>query len=599
MGAMAMAHELEAQHEEEEGEIVGETRVGEDAPKRKREGEENTPRRKKKKQRKRVEQGKGNAQDYVDVYGPDARAAIELRHDGEALRVLDLQGLLLWVLGDGMSPKWAFVRNKPLVRRVVMVMASGLDMGLIERKKHLMERTMEVLGKPLPFAAVASTANTTATIGSLLSVQRKRKQKEQLVKINREARPPLPPTHYTMSPAELKDNNYPIPILLEDQTLACPEGYVATQPAGKLAPGSPGAPAYAMLSLDCEMCYTKNGLELTRVTVLDENHKEVYDQFVQPEDPILDYNTKYSGITAETLNGVTKTLHEVQLDFLRIVALETILVGHSLENDLCQLRVIHPNVVDTSLLYPHPRGPPFKPGLRFLTEKFLGRKIQEETHCSAQDANAAMELALLKFQNGPTFGEIKQEGEPLLELLARLGHTSSLVDRRHILHKFASGNANAIVCGSDDDVVAKLKQEASNGNATFIWGHLNGLSEFYNQRMKERQFVAHHGSSLLEHCTTPENLAKRFEEEEKIIDSILVTIDRRIAEIYDHVEPNTLVMVTSGHGNTAMVKKMMEERHKRKQGVFDLPGWTDWCEELLTQSVNEAKRGLCFVSMKQ
>eukprot|EP00894_Picocystis_sp_ML_P002266 jgi/Pico_ML_1/52783/g3441.t1 len=171
-----------------------------------------------------------------------------------------------------------------------------------------------------------------------------------------------------------------------------------------------------------------------------------------------------------------------------------------------------------------------------------------------------MELALLKFQNGPTFGEIKQE---------------------------------------DDDVVAKLKQEASNGNATFIWGHLNGLSEFYNQRMKERQFVAHHGGSLLEHCTTPENLAKRFEEEEKTIDSILVTIDRRIAEIYDHVEPNTLVMVTSGHGNTAMVKKMMEERHKRKQGVFDLPGWTDWCEELLTQSVNEAKRGLCFVSMKQ
>ena len=591
-----MADTWDAENEEEEGEIAGETRM-EDG-KRGRD-ECDTPRRKKKKQKKRVEQGKGLPQDYYDVYGSDAKAAIELRHNGEPLRVLDLQGLLLWVLGDGMSPKWVFVRNKPLVRRVVFIMASGLDMGLLEKKKNLLEKTRKMLGKPLPFASVASTASTTATIGSLLSVQRKRKQKEQLVKINRSARPPLPPKHYIMSPAELKDNNYPIPVLVDDETLACPEGYVATQPAGKLAPGSPGTPQYEMLSVDCEMCYTKNGLELTRVTVLDVNHKEVYDQFVQPEDPILDYNTKYSGITAETLKGVTKTLKEVQLEFLRIVAMETILVGHSLENDLCQLKVIHPNVIDTSLLYPHPKGPPFKPGLRFLTEKFLGRKIQEETHCSAQDANAAMELALLKFQNGPTFGEIKQEGEPLLDLLARLGHTSSLVDRRHVLHKFASGSANAIVCGSDEDVVAKLKQEASNGNAAFIWGHLNELSEFYNQRVKERQFIAHHGSSLLEHCTTPENLLKRSEEEGRTVDSILDSIDRRIAEIYDHVEPNTLVIVTSGHGNTATVKKMMEERHKRKQGVFDLPSWSDWCEDLLTRTVNEAKRGLCFVSMKQ
>lgn len=32
---------------------------------------------------------------------------------------------------------------------------------------------------------------------------------------------------------------------------------------------------------------------------------------------------------------------------------ETILVGHSLESDLKAMRIVHMNVVDTALVYPH------------------------------------------------------------------------------------------------------------------------------------------------------------------------------------------------------------------------------------------------------
>lgn len=94
----------------------------------------------------------------------------------------------------------------------------------------------------------------------------------------------------------------------------------------------------------------------------------------------------------------------LQEDFLQLVHKETILVGHSLENDLLALKISHHLVIDTAVLYKHSRGgtSTYKISLRVLTRKFLAREIQNSVdgHDSVEDARATMELALLKIRHG-------------------------------------------------------------------------------------------------------------------------------------------------------------------------------------------------------
>lgn len=164
-----------------------------------------------------------------------------------------------------------------------------------------------------------------------------------------------------------------------------------------------------LFGLDCEFCDTAKGQELTRISVVDAEGTVIVSRLVKPRDPIVDYGTKFSGVTAEMLEGVTTTREDVCGELLGLIAAQDYVCGQSLDHDLRVLRLRHPRVIDTSLLYDHPLGLPRRPRLRTLAQDYLGRAIQagEATgagHSPDEDLLASLDLVKLKMEKGYFFG---------------------------------------------------------------------------------------------------------------------------------------------------------------------------------------------------
>ncbi|CAF98127.1 unnamed protein product, partial [Tetraodon nigroviridis] len=181
-----------------------------------------------------------------------------------------------------------------------------------------------------------------------------------------------------------------------DKGLPGLEEFVCTDSADHATDSSP------LFGLDCEMCWTEKGLELARVSLVDSDGRCLLDELVKPQNHILDYLTCFSGITAAMLSPVTTTLRDVQVQLRSLLPSDAVLVGHSLNNDLKALKLIHRHVLDTSLLYRGQCGQRFK--LKVLAQVVLKRKIQTDDrkgHDPTEDALAALELAQYFIQMGP------------------------------------------------------------------------------------------------------------------------------------------------------------------------------------------------------
>lgn len=134
------------------------------------------------------------------------------------------------------------------------------------------------------------------------------------------------------------------------------------------------------------------GMELTRVTAIDWNGSILLDELCQTQFPVLDLNTRFSGI--KSLQNAKYTLGDIQSKIQELSGSHTIFVGHGLENDLKALRIIHRKVIDTAAQFPHPKGFPFRHSLRNLVQMHLGRFIQmgTEGHDSLEDTLATIDL---------------------------------------------------------------------------------------------------------------------------------------------------------------------------------------------------------------
>jgi RNA exonuclease 1 len=173
--------------------------------------------------------------------------------------------------------------------------------------------------------------------------------------------------------------------------------------------------------LDGEMGYTVHGLELIRLTATSwPSGEEILDILVRPIGEVLDLNSRWSGVSPQQMANavpwsssgkhssgqlrIASSLTQARGLLFSQLSPTTPLIGHGLENDLNAIRIIHPTIIDTALLFPHKAGLPYRNSLKVLMQQHLNRIIQSqvvidgkmEGHDSKEDANAAGDLVRWK-----------------------------------------------------------------------------------------------------------------------------------------------------------------------------------------------------------
>ncbi|CAH0388852.1 unnamed protein product [Bemisia tabaci] len=203
-----------------------------------------------------------------------------------------------------------------------------------------------------------------------------------------------------LSPHQMLDENYPLP-LPGELALKYSDFKFTKDTYSEVTAHSP------LFGLDCEMCLSAEGQELTRIALVNEKHEVIYDSLVKPTNKIINYLTQYSGITKNMLVNVTKTLEDVQDDIRAILPADAILVGQSLNMDLQAMKMMHPYVIDTSVIFNLSGVRRHKPKLSKLASEFLNMEIQsgDAGHDSVEDSLASLKLVQLKLMNSIDFGD--------------------------------------------------------------------------------------------------------------------------------------------------------------------------------------------------
>ncbi|NXS68256.1 I20L2 protein, partial [Pandion haliaetus] len=156
-----------------------------------------------------------------------------------------------------------------------------------------------------------------------------------------------------------------------------------------------------LVAIDCEMVGTGPGgrtSDLARCSIVGYQGDVMYDQYIRPAAPIVDYRTRWSGIRRQHMVNAVP-FGKAQREILRILS-GKIVVGHAIYNDFKALKYFHPKALtrDTSKIPLLNRKGGFPENvsisLKRLTKELLHKDIQvgKSGHSSVEDARATMEL---------------------------------------------------------------------------------------------------------------------------------------------------------------------------------------------------------------
>lgn len=328
------------------------------------------------------------------------------------------------------------------------------------------------------------------------------------------------------------------------------------------------------------------------------------------------------------LEPVQTTLADIQTRLLSLLHPKTILIGHSLNADLGAIRITHPFIVDTSILYPHPRGSPLKSSLKWLAKRYLSRDIQaghgSTGHSSIEDARACLDLVKLKCEKGPLWGTNYASSESIFKRLERSAKPAKHMNGATTV----SGRVGAIVdwgrpekgpgalaqlhigCQNDEEVIEGIRvavlgseddARVPGGGVDFVWARLRALEYLRGWRMTDT-FPKPEDAPA---DTKPDDMApSQNDPGAKRTSEAVTTLVNHISKIFANLPPCTAFIVYSGSGDPREMIKMqtLRQRFQREYQTkkWDLLSvkWTDVEDQRLRASTRKARQGLAMVTIK-
>ena len=354
------------------------------------------------------------------------------------------------------------------------------------------------------------------------------------------------------------------------------------------------AAQHSVYALDCEMCQTEVGMEITRISLIHWDGSVAFDKFVRPLNAIVDYLTKYSGVSEKSLVNVTTTLADIQKLLLQFIKSNTTLLGQSLNFDFRALKFVHGKVIDTCQIYHHSRGPPVRPKLKWLASKYLKRDIQRETavnaatgeivgHDSVEDARACLDLVKLKMERGVRFGTVETDMESLFNRLSKVGIKSAAVDYGNVPFNYREAD-ETFSCTSDEEVEQAIEEVIKDRGCRFVFAKFREVEQAagWNMRYQAEQ--------------------QQQETSQVPYREALLSVDGHINRVMDALPAHSLVIVFSGTGDPRPMFKMNAKRAhcERKKGeawdkLTEEDQWTDLDDQVFERSVQSARTSVAFI----